>query len=87
MKKGTMYNRTEVVENLKVDYFVVADTGFGIGIRETAENGDIAEDIVYDVFPTQALAEEFASTLAAHTVLPVSLRDILRDHLVEKLIS
>ena len=87
MRVKTMYNRTEMVENFEVEYFVTKNDVFGVGIRETAPGGIIIEDSVSDIFPTQTTAEEFAEILANHTVLPVSLRDILKDYFIEKLLA
>ena len=87
MQTKTTYSRTEEVENVKVEYFVTSGKAFGIGIREIAKNGATTEDLICDIFPTQDCAEEFAVTLANHTVLAVSLRDILRDYFVGKLLQ
>ena len=86
MEKKKVYQRTEEVEDLSVEYFVVNGSGsYGVGICEILSDGTQVEDVVRDVFPTLALAEEFAATLANHTVLTVSLRDIVRDYFVERI--
>jgi len=85
-----IYSRVEPVENLSVEYFVVAkeDGGaFGVGICETQNNEKVYEDVVYDIFSTQSDAEECAVMLANHTVLAVTLRDVLCNYFVEKLLA
>jgi len=87
METKKVYFRMEEVEGLNVEYFVVEGKAFGVGIYETAPEGKVDEDVVYDIFPTRSCAEEFVMTLANHTVLAVSLRDILCDHFVGKLLA
>ena len=86
MQREIIYSIAEEVENLKVEYFISKGESFGIGIRETESNGSVFEDFVDDIFHTQELAEEFVSNFAARQVLVESLRDILRDHFVGKLL-
>ena len=86
MKSKKVYQRTEEVEGLNVEYFVVnGSESYGIGICEISGDDTIDQDIVCDVFPTQSIAEDFAATLANHKVLAISLRDIVRDYFVEKI--
>ena len=87
MKVERVYSKTEVVEGLEVEYFVTKGDLFGIGINETGYDGKVTEDVVYDIFLTQTSAEEFVDMLANHTVLSDSLRDILKDYFVEKMLA
>ncbi|MCL2837858.1 MAG: DUF6514 family protein [Oscillospiraceae bacterium] len=90
METKKVYFRMEEVDGLNVEYFVVEGKAFGVGICEFGPDGKVEEavvDVVYDIFPTQSCAEEFVMILANHTVLAVSLRDVLCDYFVGKMLA
>ena len=85
-----IYCRTEIVEDLSVEYFSVKQESggaFGVGICETQQGEKVYEDVVHNVFSTQTDAEECVIMLANHTVLAVTLRDVLCNYFVEKLLA
>ena len=89
LEKEKCYSRTAEFDEFKAEYFVVKGEGksYGVGVSEMKSDGTLTEDIACDVFATLTEAEEFIVTLASHTVLSVSLREILCDYFVGKVLE
>ncbi|ADU28175.1 DUF6514 family protein [Ethanoligenens harbinense] len=57
---------------------------YGVSVSFTGEQGASYSDQVNDICFSQKQAEDLLHLLAAHTVTPVSLRDVVEDYLADR---
>ncbi len=54
---------------------------YGIAVRFVCANGSVDETQIEDIFPDEEKTKSLLQLLAANTVTPVTLRDVVEDYL------